>query len=112
MALLENNISPSASRYPRRYPFLRYHAHILPFRPITGIAISGNVTHLRFVEELDRDADRGGELAHFDCVTASEDGKRLKKSNRTTDSFPCTKEETNQGNGWSRGDGGTVMRSE
>jgi len=23
-------------------------------------------THLRFVQELDRDADRAGELAHFD----------------------------------------------
>jgi hypothetical protein len=40
--------------------FERLFSIILPFRPITGIAISGNVTHLRFVEELDRDADRGG----------------------------------------------------
>jgi hypothetical protein len=79
MALSENNISPSASRYPRRYPFSQYHEHILPFHPINRTAISGDITHLRFVEELDGNADRGGELAHFDCVTANEYGKRLKE---------------------------------
>lgn len=55
------------------------------------MAISGTVTHLRFVEELDRDADRGGELAHFDCVTANEDGKRLTKVENKPESFPRAK---------------------
>lgn len=59
--------------------------------PIIEIAISGTVTHLRFVEELDRDADRGGELAHFDCVTANEDGKRLTKVENKPESFPRAK---------------------
>lgn len=99
MALFKNDISPSVSRYPRQHPFSRHHACILPSDPGIEMAISGTVTHLRFVEELDRDADRGGELAHFDCVTASEDGKRLTKVENKPESFPRAKKGTNQSNG-------------
>lgn len=39
--------------------------------------VSRVITHLRFVQELDRDADRAGELAHLDggmCDTEGDSG--------------------------------------
>lgn len=72
---------------------------VFPSDRTTEMTISGTVTHLRFIKELDRDADRGGELAHFDCVTANEDRKRLQKVENKPESFLRAQKGTNQSNG-------------
>lgn len=73
MALSKNGVS-SVSRYPRS-PQFRVILHPPTSHSDSNAEIRRNQTHLRFIEELDRDADRGGELAHFDCVAAIKDQK-------------------------------------
>ena len=65
----------------------------------------GEVTHLRFVEELDRDTDRGSELAHFgECVTGIRESSRPKEGE-----LNHRKLSSQTGNKWSEEvvDGGT-----
>lgn len=45
-------------------------------------------THLRFVQELDRDADRAGELAHFDGGVCDTEGKEERFGSKRRAGYP------------------------